>query len=417
MAALFALGVASTLGVLRPTCKPRAVVQCSAAHVLRPEGKPRAVVQCSAAHVLRPEGKPRAVVHFIGGAFIGAAPQLGYAQLLDRLTDANYAVVATSYRLGFDYLTMCDEVLSASEPALAELRAEFGPLPVLGVGHSCGALLHVLLCSLFRGGGGLADEYRLANVLISFNNKIPTDAIPFFAQVISPAARALVQLQDDPKLAPLRAAAAEARTALEALARSGPESAEEPGQGERPPSRSSRPRHARGKRRVGGRQRARLRKQQAIDSAAAAAAFLPVIDQLEPVLREISGGVSDFSPSPEQVRQAASASYAAANTLVLRFEADPLDESSALPAVLRARAPNRVEIAALSGNHLTPLTPSLETGPLPGYPRGTPLSPRIAERLARLARGPGTPAARAAEEFDAASERILGFLEAALVRS
>jgi hypothetical protein len=40
------------------------------------------------------------VIHFIGGAFVGAAPHLTYRYLLESLCDAGYIVVATPYKLG-----------------------------------------------------------------------------------------------------------------------------------------------------------------------------------------------------------------------------------------------------------------------------------------------------------------------------
>ena len=45
--------------------------------------------------------------------------------------------------------------------------------PVVGVGHSCGALLHVIICSLFLDEREPPD----ANVLLSFNNTRASDAM------------------------------------------------------------------------------------------------------------------------------------------------------------------------------------------------------------------------------------------------
>ena len=36
-----------------------------------------------------------------------------------------------------------ERVRSAAEPAYAELVQEYGPLPLIGMGHSAGALMHV----------------------------------------------------------------------------------------------------------------------------------------------------------------------------------------------------------------------------------------------------------------------------------
>lgn len=66
-------------------------------------------------------------------------------------------------------------------PAIAiELAKEFGALPVIGIGHSCGALLQVLITSLFP------DAPRALNVLISFNNRQAAAAIPAYEEIIIP---------------------------------------------------------------------------------------------------------------------------------------------------------------------------------------------------------------------------------------
>ena len=150
-------------------------------------------------------------MHFLGGAFVGAAPQLAYARLLSELAADGLVVVATPYQLSFDYLALCERVLADFEPAHAALTEEYGALPLVGVGHSCGALLHVLICSLFAGGGGVASVPRAANALVSFNNKRAADAIPFFATLVAPVASGVAA-------SPLPAAVASARGRLDALA-------------------------------------------------------------------------------------------------------------------------------------------------------------------------------------------------------
>ena len=63
--------------------------------------------------VLSPsDGVPsRAVVHFIGGAFVGASPQLTYRLFLEALVSrGDVTVVATPYAIGFEHLRIADEV-------------------------------------------------------------------------------------------------------------------------------------------------------------------------------------------------------------------------------------------------------------------------------------------------------------------
>lgn len=64
-------------------------------------------------YVFRPPadaGPPRGIVHFLGGAFVGAAPQVAYGALLKKLAAAGYVVIATPFQLRFDYLELCDQV-------------------------------------------------------------------------------------------------------------------------------------------------------------------------------------------------------------------------------------------------------------------------------------------------------------------
>jgi Protein of unknown function (DUF1350) len=100
--------------------------------------------------------------------------------MLERLADKGYLIVATPFSLSFDHLSTCDAVISRFERIAPVLARTYGPLPVVGVGHSCGALLQLLITSLFP------DTPRAANALISFNNKPVSDAVPFFDEFFAP---------------------------------------------------------------------------------------------------------------------------------------------------------------------------------------------------------------------------------------
>lgn len=79
-------------------------------------------------YVLRPPdgSPPRALIHFLGGALLGAAPQLTYRYMLERLSSRGYLVVATPYQLSFDHLATCDEVIGRFEMVAPDLaRREF----------------------------------------------------------------------------------------------------------------------------------------------------------------------------------------------------------------------------------------------------------------------------------------------------
>ena len=116
-------------------------------------------------------------VHFLGGAFVGASPTISYRYFLERLAQRGYLIVATPHDLSFDHLKTCDLIISRFERIAPTLARTYGALPVVGVGHSLGALLHLLITSLFP------DTPRAANALISYNNKPVQDAVPFFEEV------------------------------------------------------------------------------------------------------------------------------------------------------------------------------------------------------------------------------------------
>jgi hypothetical protein len=133
-------------------------------------------------YILRPPNnqQPRALLHFLGGALLGAAPQLSYRYMLERLSSRGYLVVATPYQLSFDHMATCDEIIERFELVAPDLARQYGAVPVVGVGHSCGSLLHMLITSLFP------DTPRAANALISYNNRGVSEAIPGFEEFIIP---------------------------------------------------------------------------------------------------------------------------------------------------------------------------------------------------------------------------------------
>eukprot|EP00775_Hariotina_reticulata_P008585 gene8585-8767_t len=107
--------------------------------------------------VLRPPAgvAPEAVVHFLGGAF----------------------VVTTPFGTSFDQLRIADEVQYKFDRCQKALQAELGQLPVYGVGHSMGALLHMLINARYA-------VKRDGNVLMSYNNRPATDSVPFLSPII-----------------------------------------------------------------------------------------------------------------------------------------------------------------------------------------------------------------------------------------
>ena len=84
-------------------------------------------------YILRPpdDQQPRALLHFLGGALLGAAPQLTYRYLLERLARKGYLVVTTPYQLSFDHLKSCDEIIDKFE------RGEFNCTFVVLLCYRC----------------------------------------------------------------------------------------------------------------------------------------------------------------------------------------------------------------------------------------------------------------------------------------
>ena len=124
--------------------------------------------------------QPRAIIHFLGGAFVAAAPHLTYRLLLEDLGKQGYATIATPFINTFDHRSIASEVYNSFEDTLELLQSRrYLPaesLPVYGVGHSMGCKLHLLIGSIY-------DVKRSGNILISFNNFSARDAVPLMGQM------------------------------------------------------------------------------------------------------------------------------------------------------------------------------------------------------------------------------------------
>ncbi|MDJ0662135.1 MAG: DUF1350 family protein [Crocosphaera sp.] len=123
---------------------------------------------------------PIAIIHFLGGAFVGTAPNFTYRYLLEELAKEGYAIIATPFVNTFDHLAIARSVLNRFENILDRLKTNTslgqGYLPIYGIGHSMGCKLHLLIGSLF-------SVERAGNILISFNNYPVKKAIPFLEQI------------------------------------------------------------------------------------------------------------------------------------------------------------------------------------------------------------------------------------------
>ncbi|MEO0988612.1 MAG: DUF1350 family protein [Cyanobacteria bacterium J06639_14] len=125
--------------------------------------------------------QPRAIIHFLGGAFVAAAPYLTYKLLLEAIARQGYVIVATPFVNTFDHEAIAKEVLVTFEQALhyLETRITLRRLPIYGLGHSMGCKIHLLINSLYD------DVERAGNVLMAFNNYSARRSIPLLEQVLN----------------------------------------------------------------------------------------------------------------------------------------------------------------------------------------------------------------------------------------
>ncbi len=123
--------------------------------------------------------RPTAIVHFLGGAFVAAAPQLTYRWLLEQLAAQGYAIIATPFVNTLDHQAIAKSVWQSFERTLVQLQSTTvlskRYLPIYGIGHSMGCKLHLLIGSFF-------PIERAGNIFISFNNYAAGDAIPLVQQ-------------------------------------------------------------------------------------------------------------------------------------------------------------------------------------------------------------------------------------------
>jgi hypothetical protein len=124
--------------------------------------------------------QPQAIIHFLGGAFVAAAPNITYKLLLEALGRRGYIIVATPFINTFDHRAIAHEVLITFDQALhyLEQRITLKRLPIYGLGHSMGCKVHLLINSLY-------EVERQGNILMAFNNYSAKRSVPFLEQVMA----------------------------------------------------------------------------------------------------------------------------------------------------------------------------------------------------------------------------------------
>lgn len=257
---------------------------------------------------------PTSVIHFIGGIFVGAAPQLTYRLFLEQLSKKGALVIATPFASGFDHFLIADEVQLKFDRCFRSLHSIVFDLPVFGVGHSLGSVIHLLIGSRYA-------VQRNGNVLMAFNNKEASSAVPLFSPVIVPVAQSF-----GPLLSQLTSSGAILR---------GAELAMKQIENLSPP----------------------IMKQ-----------ILPLVEQLPPLYMDLVNGREDFIPKPEETRRLVKSYYGVSRNLLVKFKDDLIDETPTLARVLCAESAISsssldVSLRSLPGDHGLPLQQAFDVPP------------------------------------------------------
>ncbi|KAM0984590.1 hypothetical protein EV2_012370 [Malus domestica] len=270
--------------------------------------------QVEGAWVLKPRNsEPKAVVHFIGGVFVGAAPQLTYRLFLERLSEKGILVIATPYASGFDHFFIADETQFKFDRCYRFLKETVQDLPTFGIGHSLGSVIHLLIGSRYA-------VQRNGNVLMAFNNKEASSAIPLFSPVLVPVAQGLGPILSQIASSPtVRLGAEMTLKQFENLS---------------PP----------------------IMKQ-----------VLPLVEQLPPLYMDLVKGREDFAPKPEETRRLVKSYYGISRNLLVKFKDDMIDETSKLAELLSSDSAIGsmldMSIRLLPGDHGLPLQQTLPDVP------------------------------------------------------
>ncbi len=121
--------------------------------------------------------QPHGVVHFLGGAFLAAAPHISYGRVLETLAKDGYVIVATPFLNNtFDHRQIAADVSKSFNRVRSKLFLDY--FPIFGMGHSMGCKIHLLVNSLY-------NPERAGNIFIAYNNYSVKQSIPLFKEFAS----------------------------------------------------------------------------------------------------------------------------------------------------------------------------------------------------------------------------------------
>ncbi|KAK6944562.1 Protein of unknown function DUF1350, partial [Dillenia turbinata] len=254
------------------------------------------------AWVLKPRNsRPRFVVHFVGGIFVGAAPQLTYRLFLERLAEKSCLLFIQARGLK-GYVTGEKPKPAITDSTYNQWEAE-------------NSLVMSWLINSMQPHISKGSRYavqRSGNVLVSFNNKEASLAIPLFSPVLVPMAQSMGPLLSQIASSPtIRLGAEMTMKQLENLS---------------PP----------------------IMKQ-----------LLPLVEQLPPLYMDLVNGRENFIPKPEETRRLIKSYYGVSRNLLIKFKDDTIDETSTLAQVLSSESAISsmidMSIRMLPGDHGLPL--------------------------------------------------------------
>lgn len=293
---------------------------------------------CLPRDLRKPLDGPRffAVVHFIGGVFVGSIPKLAYQPFIEALVaNSRVVVVATpcSGLSGMDHYKAAYEAAFKFQTACDLLKAELGAdvfdadcLPSVGVGHSLGCKVQILLNSV-EDARKAAGRPRVANVHMAFNNFGAKQSIPVLSE--------LGNLQKS-----FYKGVAEVAPVLDGVNNFAKEIQKS----------------------------AELKSM--LGNAGVEKAF-DFIDKLSNTAKQAANNVQgdvleEFVPSPDDTFKLLDLDYVTSRNLVVKFTEDTIDQSIPLCEALRKKFTDKVtgiggrlELKRLPGSHVTPNTPDL----------------------------------------------------------
>ncbi|XP_028126356.1 uncharacterized protein LOC114323085 isoform X4 [Camellia sinensis] len=244
--------------------------------------------------------KPRAIVKFLGGAFIGAVPEVTYSYLLELLANEGYLIISVPYNVTFDhaeaareiyerFIACLDRISTSGLPSANLTATELFNLPLYSVGHSNGALLQLLTGSYF------SEKIAKLGPLVS--QMVPVvESSPIYSMARNVSGDAWKTLLDMAAMIPDY-------------------------------------------------------DQEAVVS------LTKFVDQLPSVLNQVRQGISEFKPTPSENRDCFKNSYNVEHTLLVKFNFDTIDETDLLEETLKPRVESiggTLEKVLLTGNHVTP---------------------------------------------------------------